>query len=114
MVKNIVFWKALCDVHLVHIVIIFTYLLKEILKAPLREIWPVYKPIDSILSEGKLTYRFSAFPSKILAGLLKALNFKFRWQSKGPRRAKQSGDTRNRMGLLLQGFKRYFIVWKYK
>ena len=26
------FWKALCDVHLVHIVIIFTYLLKEILK----------------------------------------------------------------------------------
>ena len=62
----------------------------------------------------KLMYRFNAILIKILAGLLKALNFKFRWQSKGPRRAKQSGDTRNRMGLLLQGFKRYFIVWKYK
>ena len=40
----------------------------------------------------KLMYRFNAILIKILAGVLKALNFKFRWQSKGPRRAKQSGN----------------------
>ena len=65
--------------------------MKEILKAPLREIWPVYKPIDSILSEGKLTYRFTAIPSKILAGLPTDINkliLKFMWKHKGSRMAK--------------------------
>ena len=52
----------------------------------------------------KLMYRFNAILIKILAGLLQALNFKFRWQSKGPRRAKQSGDTRNRLGAFITGF----------